>query len=111
MGKIEKRYENEIKVLNKKKTLANINILFNARNNATKFIVDYSSRILEVKRLAKQQGTRLKLPTPQQMLQRLSIALAQIKTSNNSTSVLNAIRQTVTLCINQKKLPKKYIVT
>ena len=39
-------YEKEIKVLNKKKTLANINILFNARNNAIKFIEDYGSMIL-----------------------------------------------------------------
>ena len=32
-----------------RKTLANINILFNARNNAIKFIEDYGSMILEAK--------------------------------------------------------------
>ena len=31
-----------------KKTLANINILFNARNDAIKFIEDYGSMILEI---------------------------------------------------------------
>ena len=41
------------------------------------------------------QGTRLKILTPKQMLQRLPIALAQIKTGNNSESLLNEIRQIV----------------
>ena len=34
---------------NKKRTLANINFLFDARNNAIKFIEDYGSMILEAK--------------------------------------------------------------
>ena len=38
-----------------KRTLANINILFNARDNAIKFIEDYSSMILEAKKLTKEQ--------------------------------------------------------
>ena len=37
------------------------------------------------------------------MLQRLPIALAQIKAGNNSESLLNEIRHIVILCINQKK--------
>ena len=41
-------YEEGIKMLIKK-TLANINIHFNARNNAIKFIEDYGSKILEAK--------------------------------------------------------------
>ena len=45
-----------------RKTLANINILYNARNNAIKFIEDYGSRILEAKKLAREQeGTGLKI--------------------------------------------------
>ena len=40
------------------------------------------------------QGTRLKILTPKQMLQRLPIALPQVKTSNNSENLLNEIRQT-----------------
>ena len=79
-------------MLNKKK-LANINVLFNSRCNAIKFIEDYVSMILEAKRLAKQEGTELKILTPKQMLQRLPIALAQIKASINSESLLNEIRQ------------------
>ena len=34
---------------NQKRTLANIDILFNARNNAIKFIEDYGSMILDAK--------------------------------------------------------------
>ena len=41
------------------------------------------------------QGTGLKILTLKQMLQRLLIALAQVKTSNNSRSLLNEIRQIV----------------
>ena len=65
-------------MLSKKKTLTNINILFNARSNATKFIEDYSSMIIEAKKLAK-QGARFKILTSKQLLQKLPIALAQIK--------------------------------
>ena len=39
--------------------------------------------------------TGLKVLTPKQMLQRLPIALAQLKASNNSKSLLNEIRQIV----------------
>ena len=41
------------------------------------------------------------------MLQRLPIALAQVKAGNNSESLLNEIRQ---VCINQNKSLKKYII-
>ena len=54
---------------------------------------------------------RLKILTPNQMLKRLPIALAQVKAGNNSESLLNEIRQIVILCINQKKLLKKYTIT
>ena len=81
------KYSKKIRKGNKsaeqRKTLANINIVFNARNNAIKFIEDYGSMILEAKRQAKQEGTGLKILTPRQMLQRLPIALAQIKAGNN----------------------------
>ena len=38
------------------------------------------------------KGTGLKILTPKQMLQRLPIALAQVKAGNNSQSLLNKIR-------------------
>ena len=65
------------KSANQKRTLVNINIHYNARNSAVKFIEDYSSIILEAKILAKEQeGTGLKILTPNQMLKRLPIAFA-----------------------------------
>ena len=55
-------------MMSNKNMLANINASFNARNNVIKFIEDYGSMILEAKRLAKQEGTELKILTPKQML-------------------------------------------
>ena len=52
--------------------------------------------ILEAKKLAKEkEETGLKILTPNQMLKRLPIPLAQIKAGNNSESLLSEIRQIV----------------
>ena len=53
------------------------------------------------------QGIGLKILTPKQMLQRLPIALAQIKAGNNSKSLLNEIRQTVYSLYQSKEITKK----
>ena len=63
--------------------------------------------ILQVKRLAKQEGTGLKVLSPKQMLQRLPIALTQIKSGNNSESLLNKIRQIVYSSYQSKEITKK----
>ena len=57
------------------------------------------------------QGKGFKILTPTQMLQRLSIALAQIKAANNSGSLLNEIRKIVYSFYQSKKLLKKCITT
>ena len=49
--------------------------------------------------------------TPKQILQRLLIALAQVKAGNNSESFLNEIRKIVCSLYHQKKLLKKYTIT
>ena len=103
-----------------KRTLANINILFNARDNAIKFIEDYGSMIHEAKRLAREQeGTganemsrvnaseRVKILAPNQMLKRLHIALAQVKAGNNSVSLSNEIKQIVHSLYRSKEITKK----
>ena len=83
-------------------------MLYNARNDAIKFIEDYSSMILEAKQLAREQeGTGLKILTPNQMLKRLPIALAQVKAGNNSESLLNEIRQIVYSLYRPKEITKK----
>ena len=91
-----------------KRALPNINILFNARDNAIKFTEGYGSMILKAKKLAREQeGTGVKILTPNQMLKRLPIALAQIKAGNNSESLLNKIRQMVYSLYRSKEITKK----
>ena len=51
------------------------------------------SEALNEAKLDKTKGTGLKILTPKQLLQRLRIALAQVKTSNNSQSLLNEVRK------------------
>ena len=71
--------------------------------------------ILEAKRLAKEskdgEGTnedeQIKILTPNQMLKRLPIALAQVKAGNNSESLLNEIRQIVYSLYRSKEITKK----
>ena len=88
--------------------LANLNMLYNAREEAIKFIEDYGSMIPEAKRLAREQeGIGLKILTPNQMLKRLPIALPQVKAGNNSESLLNEIRQIVYSLYRSKEITKK----
>ena len=83
-------------------------MFYNARKEAIKFIEDYGSMILETKKLAREQeGTGLKILTPNQMLKRLPITLAQIKAGNNSESLLNEIRQIVYSLYPLKEITKK----
>ena len=49
----------------------------------------------------------LKILTPNQMLKRLPIALAQVKSGNNSENLLNEIRQIVYSLYRSKEITKK----
>ena len=61
---------------------------------------------------SKQEGSGLKILTRKQMLQRLPIALAQIKAGNNSKILINEIRQIVYSLYQSKEITKKkYIIT
>ena len=53
---------------------------------------------------AKHEGRGLKTITSNQMLKRLPIALAQIKADNNSESLLNEIRRSVSYLYRSKKI-------
>ena len=55
------------------------------------------------------KGTAPKILTPEQMLQRLPIALAQVKAGNNAESLLNEIRQIVYYFHQSKQINKKKI--
>ena len=84
----------------------NIETLYKARNEVIKFSDDYSLMISEAKYKAT-KGTGIKILTPKQMLQKLPIALAQVKAGNNSESLLNEIRQIVYSLYQSKQITKK----
>ena len=76
-----------------------------------KILDDFESKIF----LPKSKGagilssghSKLKILTPKQMLQRLPIAFAQVKTGNNSKSLLNEIKQIVYSFYYSKQITKK----
>ena len=77
-----------------KNTFCNTEMLYKARNEAIKFYDDYSLMMSEAKSKAT-KGTGLKILTPKQMIQRLSIAFAQVNVDYNLESLLNKIWQIV----------------
>ena len=81
-------------------------MLYKARNSAIELFDDYPSIVSKAK-LKATKGTRLKLLTLKQMLQRLPIALAQVKAGNNSENLLNENRQIVYSLYQSKKITKK----
>ena len=85
-------------------------MLYKARNEAFKFYDKYSLMMSEAKNKAT-KGTGLKILTPKQMLQRLSIALSQVKVGNNSEIFLIKLGELFILCISQKESLKKYRIT
>ena len=63
-----------------------------------KKIIDFN------KRIRKQQGLGLKILTPNQILSRLPISLAQLKAENNSEKLKNEIKQILYYLYRSKKL-------
>ena len=63
-------------------------MLLNGRNDSIRFVQNYDSIIPKTKRKAT-EGKGLKILTPKQMLQILTIALAQVKAGNNSESLID----------------------
>ena len=53
------------------------------------------------------KGEGLKILTPKQMLQRLPIALAQVKAGDTSENLLNEIRQIIYSLYRAKEIAKK----
>ena len=68
-------------------------------------IINLVENILEINR--QQQGQGLKILTPNQMLSRLPISLAQLKAGNNSEKLKNKIRQLLYSLYRSKKLTKQ----
>ena len=85
-------------------TIENIRNLYNSRQKIIDLFNDYTKIISEAKYKAK-YGERLGILTSKQMLQRLPIALGQVKAGNNAITDKLFI-----LCNNQKKLQKIYTI-
>ena len=84
----------------------NIETLYKARIETIKLYDDYYLMMSEEKTKVT-KGTGIKILSPKQMLQRLPIALAQVKAGNNSESLLNEIRQIVHSLYQSKQITKK----
>ena len=81
-----------------KEVINNFEKFYNTREEVIKYFRGYIEMLSDANYDAKRNGTRgkgLKKLTLKQMLQRLPIALAQVKAGNNSESLLNEIRQIV----------------
>ena len=74
--------------------MKNIKNLYNSRQKVINLFNDYAKVRSEAIYKTK-QGTRLKILTSKQMLQRLLIALAQVKAGTTSINLLNEIRQII----------------
>ena len=61
--------------------------------------------------LEKQEGTGIRILTPEQMIQRSPIAFAQVKAGNNSENLLNEIRQIVYSLHQSREINKKDTTT
>ena len=99
-----------------KKTLAQKEVINNlenfciSREEVINFFRDYGKMVLDASCKSKQnktEGEGFKTLTPKQMLQRLPIALAQVKAGNNSENLLNEIRQIVYSLYQSKQITKK----
>ena len=94
------------KNLNKiKKIIKNVPENKASKIEENKKIIDIVERILELNS-KKQLGLGLKILTPNQILSRLPITLAQLKAGNNSEKLKNEIRQLYSL-YRSKKLTKQ----
>ena len=93
-----------------KEVINDLEKLYNSIEEVINFFRDYIEILSDSNYDAKQNETKekgLKILTPKQMLQRFSIALAQVKAGNNSESLLNEIRQIVYSLYQSKQITKK----
>ena len=91
-------------------TIRNVKNLYDSRQKIIDLFNSYSKIRSEALYKSKQNETKgkgLKILTPKQMLQRLPIALAQVKAGNNSENLLNEIRKIVCSLYQSKEITKK----
>ena len=98
------------KTTEQKEVINNLEKFYLSREEVINFFRDYIEMLSDANYDSKQNETKgkgLKILTPKQMLQRLPIALAQVKAGNNSESLLNEIRQIVYSLYQSKQITKK----
>ena len=91
-------------------TIKNAENLYDSRLKIIDLFNDYSkirSESIYRSKHDETKGTGIKMLTPKQMIQRLPIALAQVKAGNNSESLLHEIRQIVYSLYQLKQITKK----
>ena len=105
---------NEVKMGNEtieqRETISNLKKFSKSREEVINFFRDYIEMLSDVNydaRKNKTEGKGLKILTPKQMLQRLPIALAQVKAGSNSDSLLNEIKQIVYSLYQSNQITKK----
>ena len=86
--------------------IKNIKILYKSREKVFKLFNYYSKIVSEAKYKTK-HGEGLKILTPKEMLQRLPIALAQVKVDNTFENLLNEIRQIIYSLYREREVTKK----
>ena len=101
----EQKQENEIVLEN----------LYNFFEGREKLLDTFESKIFSIKSkgvgILNLNHSKLKMLTPKQMLQRLQIALAQVKEGNNLENLLKEIKQIVYSLYQSKQITKKYIIS
>ena len=98
------------KTIEQKETINNLKKFYNSREEVINFFWDYIEMLSDANYYSKQdktKGTGLKILTPKQMLQRLPIALAEVKAGSNSECLLNEIRQIFYSLYKSKQITKK----
>ena len=76
-------------------------------NEDPELIVNIVEKILKFNKQNQQKGQGIKILTPNQMLNRLPIALAQLQAGNNSNKLKNEIRQLLYSLYRSKNMTKQ----
>ena len=85
---------------------AQLRLLPNSVNKILNYAIDEAFNKIYNDAINKQQGQGFKILTPQQMITRLPILLAQLKAGNNSQKPKNEIRQLLYSLYRSKNLSK-----
>ena len=96
--------------IKQKETINNLENIYFSTEEVINFFRDFIEMLFDASynsKHSKTKGKWLKILTPKQMLQRLPVALAQVKAGNNSKSLLNKIRQIVYSLYQSKQITKK----